>query len=102
MARYRARWSEEDRLRSDRFLRGREPARGSGPAMAFEAATWHSTLELVRRIRQQLIAPVVPSKEALAALARDIEASASLFDGEMPYEVEAFIRRYRAGPPTTT
>lgn len=95
MARYRARWSEEDRLRGDRFLRGQEPARGAGPAMTFESATWHNTLDLVRRVQRQLIAPVVPSKEALADLARDIEASASLFDGEMPYEVEAFIRRYR-------
>jgi len=94
MARYRARWSEEARLHSDRFLRGQEPARGAGPAMAFEAATWHITLELVRGIQRQLIAPVPPSKEALADLAREIETTAPLFDGEMPYEVEAFIRRF--------
>jgi hypothetical protein len=95
-ARYRARWSEEDRQRSDRFLRGQEPARGAGPGTMFEAATWHNTLELVRGIQRQMIAPVAPSKEALADLASDIAANASLFEGEMPYEVEAFIRRYRA------
>lgn len=96
-ARYRARWSEEDRVWQDRFLRGLEPARGAGPGMAFEAATWHSTLKLVRDIQRQMIAPMVPSKESLAEMASQIQANASRFEGDMPFEVEAFIRRY--GPP---
>jgi hypothetical protein len=60
--------------------------------MAFDAATWHTTLELVRDIRRRMIAAVAPSKEAFAQLARDIAATTPSFDGEMPYEVEAFVQ----------
>ena len=95
-ARYRARWSEEDRVRGDRFLRGLEPAHSARSGMTFEAATWHTTLELVRTIERQTVAPVVPSKEGLAEMASQIQGNASRFEGDMPYEVEAFIRRYRA------
>jgi hypothetical protein len=95
-ARYRARWAEEDRLWAERFHRGEAPARGAGPGMMFEAATWHATLDLVRTLELRLVAPIAPSKEALAQVARDIEANASRFDGEMPLAVESFIARYRA------
>lgn len=94
-ARYRARWVEEDRLWAERFHRGEVPARGAGPGMMFDAATWHATLDLVRKLEQRLVAPIAPSKEALAQVARDIEANASRFDGEMPLAVESFIARYR-------
>jgi hypothetical protein len=102
-ARYRARWAEEDRLWAERFHRGEVPARGAGPGMMFDAATWHATLDLVRKLEQQLVPPIAPSKEALARVARDIEANASRFEGEMPIAVESFIARYGApDDPRTT
>lgn len=93
-ARCRARWREEDRLRSDQFLRGRVPARGPGGGMQFAAATWHATLELVEQIERSMIPSVPPSPEALVRLAADIERQAPELHGEMPFAVEAFVRRY--------
>jgi hypothetical protein len=95
-ARYRARWSEEDRTWSDQFLRGRVPARGAGPGMHFESATWHGTLEFVRQIERTMVTPVPPSPQGLARIAADIAGRASNFDGEMPFAVEAFVQRYGA------
>ena len=95
-ARYRARWREEDRLSLERLMRGIDtPAAGAGPGMAFEAATWHAVLDLVREFEQSLRAPMSrPSIDDLAAFAVEIRRSASNFDGEMPWEVEAFLQRY--------
>ena len=95
-ARYRARWKEDDRLETERFFRGKVGARGAGPGMYFESATWHGTLKLVRLIEDQMIAPVPPTPQALAAIANQIAAHQSRFEGEMPFEVEMFIRRYGA------
>jgi len=96
-ARYRARWEEEDRRRRDAFFRDRAPAAGPGPGMWFESATWHGTLELVRQIERTMIAPLPPAADDLAQLAAEIREQASAFEGEMPLEVESFLRRY--GPP---
>ena len=97
-ARYRARWDEEDRLWTDQFMRGRVPSRGAGPGMSFISATWHGTLELVEQIERSMIAPIPPSPESLARMAADIERHAPDKEGEMPFAVEAFIRRYGAQP----
>ena len=94
-ARYRARWEEEDRRRSDAFLRGHEPA-GAGLGMWFQAATWHGTLDLVREIERTMIAPVPPAADDLARLATQIRAQGADLEGEMPIEVEMFLQRYGA------
>jgi hypothetical protein len=65
--------------------------------MAFEAATWHATLQLVRRIEQMMIAPVPPSPADLEQIASEIAQTSARFEGSMPFEVEAFLHRY--GPP---
>jgi hypothetical protein len=93
-ARYRARWREEDRVSRDQFLRGRTSAQGAGPGTQFSAATWHGTLEMVEQIERSMVAPVPPSPESLAQLAAEIERSAPDVEGEMPFAVEAFVRRY--------
>ena len=64
--------------------------------MVFEAATWHATLEFVREIEQTMIAPVPPSRGDLAQLAEEIGKNAPEVEGEMPFEVESFLRRYGA------
>jgi hypothetical protein len=92
-ARYQARWDEEDRLEMEAWLRGsagRPPSRGS----AFEAATWHGTLEMLREIRRALQPAEPPSAEQLAGLADEIAARAPGLEGPMPWEVERFIREY--------
>jgi hypothetical protein len=93
-ARYRARWKEEDRLWREEFHRGRTKARGAGPGMGFISATWHGILEMIDKIEATMVAPAPPTKEALAAIAADIERHAAEREGEMPYRVEAFIRRH--------
>lgn len=94
-ARYRARWEEEDRLRSDRFMRGLEPP-SPGTGMSFESASWHGTLELVREIQRAMVRLSAPSPTDLAQMAAEIQASAQLYDGEMPFEVEMFVRQHRS------
>ena len=96
-ARYRARWSEEDRVHSDQFMRGRVPARGAGPGMHFVAATWHASLELVQQVEASMIRLSPPSPQGLARMAAEIQRHASQLEGEMPFAVEAFIARYGAG-----
>ncbi|HEY5059987.1 MAG TPA: hypothetical protein VII52_00565 [Gemmatimonadaceae bacterium] len=94
-ARYRARWMEAMTQRQERFLRGFERgSSGSGEGMSFEAATWHTTLDVVRQIEAAMIAPVPPTKEVLEQYATQIAANAPRLDGAMPFEVETFIRRY--------
>jgi hypothetical protein len=94
-ARYRARWMEVMAQRRERFHRGLE--RGSsagGEGMAFEAATWHTTLDFVRQIEAAMIAPVPPTKDVLEHYATQIAANAPRLEGAMPLEVEIFVRRY--------
>ncbi|MBC7897049.1 MAG: hypothetical protein H7066_16640 [Cytophagaceae bacterium] len=101
-ARYRARWQEQDRRRQEAFLRRDltqpsvpEPA-GTGTGMTFEAATWHNTIEFVREIERSMRPPTPPAPVDLQAIAAEIESGASAIEGDMPFEVEAFIARYGA------
>lgn len=97
-ARYRARWMEEIRRARQRLFRRLEPAvPNGGQGMAFEAATWHTTVDMVRRIEATMTAPAPPappSPEELEQIAAQIAANAPQLEGEMPFEVEMFIRRY--------
>jgi hypothetical protein len=93
-ARYRARWEEEQRIQTDQFMRGRIVARGAGPGMHFVAATWHATLELVEQVERTMARPLPPSPQQLARLAAEISKNVSQFEGEMPFQIEAFIHRY--------
>ena len=95
-ARYRARWQEEDRRRSDDFLRGRSRTVGAGPGMWFQAATWHGALDVVRQIERLMIAPIPPAAQDLAPLAAQIREGLGKLEGEMPFEVESFLQRYGA------
>jgi hypothetical protein len=63
-------WPEE----SARLRELWEDTRSSGTGMGFESATWDHALELVRH--------------------RELRASASEHVGEMPLEIEAFIREH--------
>lgn len=98
-ARHNARWEEASRLRREAFLRGQAPTQtGAGPGFAMESATWHGTLEFVRKLQQSMIAPSPPpSGEDLAQMADEIRASAGDMEGDMPFEVEAFLRQYGRG-----
>jgi hypothetical protein len=96
MARYRARWEEEDRTSRDRWLRN--PQAVPKPAevgMGFEAVTWHLTLQLVRTIRNGAWGD--PSPSDLRGLAEEILNYSREFQGEIPLEVETFLREH-CGP----
>lgn len=98
-ARYRARWEEEGRRERDAFLRGTAgSAPASGRSAAFEAATWHETLHLVRELEGMLCPPVPPTSSDLAQIALQIQQFAPKMEGEMPFEVSSFVQRY--GPST--
>jgi hypothetical protein len=64
--------------------------------MQFGAPTWHTALEIVRRIERGMRPqpPSPPDPESLAKLAAEFQRQAPEMLGEMPFEVEAFIRRY--------
>lgn len=63
--------------------------------MTFEAATWHATRELVREIERACSPPVAPNPADLAVLAAEIRRQAPEIEGDMPFEVEMFVRKYR-------
>ena len=52
--------------------------------------------DLVRQIERDMIAPVPPRPEALTHIAEEIRKHAAELEGEMPLEVEWFLRRYGA------
>jgi hypothetical protein len=96
-ARLRARWSEEDRVLADAWLRDpdsapRPPSRGA----AFESATWHATLAFVGMLMQDVHRGVGPSPTDLTAIAAEIRASMQEREGAVPFEVEVFLQRYGA------
>lgn len=96
MARYRARWEEQDRSERDRWLRDpggveKPPDRGMG----FEAVTWHMTLELVRAIRSGAWGQ--PDASDLRGIAEEILSFSRDFQGDIPLEVETFLREH-CGP----
>ena len=94
-ARYRARWDEENRLAGDAWLRDPRlapppPSRGA----AFESATWHATLDVVRELNRAIRPTSPPPPEQLAAIAADIQARAEELEGPMPIAVAAFLQAY--------
>jgi hypothetical protein len=66
--------------------------------MWFQAATWHGALDVVRHIERSMIAPIPPTAHDLAQLAAQFREGTAQFEGEMPFEVEAFLQRYGAPP----
>ena len=95
-ARHQARWEEDSRLRREASLRGHAPMQsGPGPGFALESATWHGTLGFLREIQRSMIAPSPPpTGDDLAQLADEIRTNAADMEGDMPFEVEAFLRQY--------
>jgi hypothetical protein len=95
-ARYRARWAEEDRLSQENFLRNPRPGGLATPSCAFEAATWHDALEILRHLRMRMKPHPPPSPSELAAMAAQLKDFAAEIDEPMPLEIEMFVRRYTA------
>ena len=95
-ARYRARWQEEDRLA--RQARFRDPLTAKGPigGTAFESATWHGALEFLECVNQTLRPSQTLTASDLAAIAAQLTESAATHVGEMPFEIEHFIREHGA------
>ena len=96
MARYRARWTEEDRLAAEAWMRNpalqpQHPSRG----MVFDALTWHTTLELVRDLQRGVYGPA--SEEELRKIAQDIVGYSRDFRGDIPMEVEMFLKEHLDG-----
>lgn len=94
-ARYRARWDEETRLAGDAWLRDPQlapapPSRGA----AFESATWHATLDIVRELNRALRPMAPPTPEQLAVLAAEIRRRADALEGPMPMAVAVFLQAY--------
>src|SRR5262249_33019129 len=96
-ARFQARWNEETRLATEAWLRA--PDRTPQPAAkgaAFESATWHNALAIVREITLALRQSEPPTPEDLAAFAEQLRAAAPELEGQMPFEIHAFIQAYGA------
>ncbi len=93
-ARYRARWEEERRLVTDAWFRAPRAARPPSGGMGFESATWHATLEFVRDIRRASQELDGRQLAGLGRLAREMAAGAADRVGDMPWEVETFIREH--------
>jgi len=62
--------------------------------MGFESATWHGALEFVRQIEWAARLSNSSTEADLTEIARELKASASEHVGEMPLEIEAFIREH--------
>jgi len=95
-ARYRARWTEEDRMAHEEFFRTRRTGGLATPSCAFEAATWHGALEVLHQVHMRMIPHSPPSANELAAIAAQWKQLAAEIDEPMPWEIEAFVRQYTA------
>lgn len=94
-ARLRARWQEEDRLATEAWMRAPESAPPVAGGMMFESATWHATLEFVRDMRRASSHRMeAPSPGSLGRLAAEIAKDAADYVGDMPFEIELFIREH--------
>ena len=95
-AKLEARWSEEDRLAREAWIRG-DPLAPLPPStgMAFETATWHTAIAYVREIVRSLHRSDRPSDADLDRIARELTSIAPEREGEMPFEIEQFIRTFR-------
>lgn len=102
-ARYKARWEEETRIATEAWMRAPHevPAPPSLGA-AFEAATWHLTLDVIRELlldlRRHERGDSAPTPEDLARFAADLVEFANEVEEPMPLMIEAFIHRYGARP----
>jgi hypothetical protein len=92
----RARWEESSRLRREAWLRDPEHAAPPEGGTAFECATWHGALELVREVNRAVRA-TPPTSAQLRNIAEELATSAVLHVGEMPFEIKVFIDTHR--PP---
>ena len=93
-ARYRARWSDEDRAAQEAFLRSRQTGGLATPSCAFEAATWHGALEVLDHVHMRMVPHSPPSADELAAIARQWKALAAEIGEPMPFEIEMFVRQH--------
>jgi len=94
-ARFRARWDEESRVATDAWMRAPQTApQPAAMGAAFESATWHNALDLVRLVNLWLRRSPPPSASDLAQLAAEIVASAPEREGPMPFEIEMFIQMH--------
>jgi hypothetical protein len=94
-ARLRARWSEQDRLAGDAWLRGVLGALRPHGGSSFVSATWHGVLERIMHLRELRGHGANIPDDVLRKLAIDIESRRADFVGEMPLEVETFIQIQR-------
>ena len=63
-----------------------------------ESATWYGSLNYVRELLRVLRQHEPPTPDQLAEIANDILAMAPEMEGDMPIEVEMFIREYGTVP----
>jgi hypothetical protein len=69
-------------------------AKGPSGGTAFESATWHGVLEFLEHVNQALRPRQTLTPEDLAAIAIELKASAATRVGEMPFEIEQFVREH--------
>lgn len=101
-ARHRARWEETQRRAQDAtFASDSTSDHAPLGGIAFEGASWHAALELVREIERTMHPQPPPSREDLAAFAAELREQTSHLEGPVPFEVRAFVQRYSpsAGGP---
>lgn len=99
-ARYRARWDEERRISWDAHRRS-QISGPSGPSYwsSFESSTWHGVLDLVTEVARHISERGPIPVTQLSALAELYKQNAHRFEGEMPLDVELFIKQY--APPSS-
>lgn len=90
-----ARWREASRVASDAWFRNPVGAPAPEGGSAFESATWHLALDLVREVTRATRGGPLATSAQLQELAEELAASASTRVGEMPFEIEMFINTHR-------
>lgn len=96
-AQLEARWKEEYRLFLEAWRRsGVDGAPPLSMHCELAAATWHFPLEMLAAFREQDAPMPQMSAETRAALADHLSKRGVELEGNMPFEVEVFISRYRS------
>ena len=95
-ARYRARWDEERRLARDARIRARGGEHPQHFGTSFASATWHGILDRVKQIDRAVHEGNSPA--GLGRLAAEIAEGAADRVGDMPFEVECFLREHENDP----